>query len=73
MNKNIISSAKNCFLKKSRYLEKSTRWSLFFVFSFVLWLKIVEYTSNEIYYLLLSTPSLSEFTKIQENAFLFFI
>lgn len=50
-----------------------TRWIIVLFFSFVIGLKIIENTSDKIYNLILTTPEITQFTKIQDSAFLFFM
>ncbi len=67
--KKIKKSAKKCKLLKPQY----TRWSIVLLLSFVIWLKMIENTSNELYNIILSTPEITEFTQIQDSAYLFFM
>ncbi len=67
--KKIKKSAKKCKFLKPRY----TRWSIVLFLSFVIWLKIIENTSNELYNIILFTPEITEFTQIQDSAYLFFM
>lgn len=62
-------SAKKCKLLKPQY----TRWTIVLLLSLVIWLKIIENTSNELYNIILSTPEITEFTQIQDSAYLFFM
>ncbi len=62
-------SLKNCKILKPQY----TRWTIVLLLSLVIWLKIIENTSNELYDIILSTPEITEFTQIQDNAYLFFM
>ena len=56
-----------------KHLEKYSRWFLVLSFSFVVWLKIIETASTKLFFLVYLNPALTEFTKIQESAFWFFI
>lgn len=67
--KKIRKTLKKCKLLKPKY----TRWALVLAFSFVVWLKIIEFTSNQLYNIILATPEITEFTKIQDSAYLFFM
>lgn len=61
-------------LKKYKILSPQyTRWAIVLLFSLVVGLKIIENTSDRIYDIILSTPEITEFTKIQDSAFLFFM
>lgn len=61
-------------LKKYKILSPQyTRWTIILLFSLVIGLKIIENTSDRIYDIILSTPEITEFTKIQDSAFLFFM
>lgn len=62
-------SVKKCIVFKPKY----TRWTIVLFLSLVIWLKIIENTSNELYNIILFTPEITEFTKIQDNAYLFFM
>ncbi|NVP17380.1 hypothetical protein HUU51_01555 [Candidatus Gracilibacteria bacterium] len=67
--KKLKKSVKKCKLLKPQY----TRWSIVLLLSIVVGLKIIESTSNELYSLILTNPEISEFTKIQDSAYLFFM
>ncbi|NCO31441.1 hypothetical protein GW891_01065 [bacterium] len=67
--KKLKKSAKKCKLLKPQY----TRWTVILFFSLVVGLKIIENTSNELYNIILMTPEITEFTKIQESAVFFFM
>lgn len=67
--KKLKKSVKKCKLLKPQY----TRWGIVLLLSLVVWLKIIESTSNELYSLILTTPEITEFTKIQDSAYLFFM
>lgn len=67
--KKIKKTAKKCKLLKPQY----TRWTIVLLLSLVIWLKIIENTSNELYDIILSTPEITEFTQIQDSAYLFFM
>ena len=67
--KKIKKSAKKCKILNPQY----TRWVMVLLFSLVIWLKIIESTSNELYSLILSTPEITDFTQIQDSAYLFFM
>ncbi|MDD2907393.1 MAG: hypothetical protein PHH98_02010 [Candidatus Gracilibacteria bacterium] len=61
------------FKKNKKIIRKTTRWSLVFMLSFVICLKIIENTSNNLYDLILTTPEITKFTNIQDNPFTFFM
>lgn len=63
---------KNNYLKVKN-LEQYSRWFLVLSFSFVIWIKIIETASYKIFSLIYLNPALTEFTKIQESTFWFFI
>ncbi len=56
-----------------KLVTKFSRWFLIVFFSIVVLIKIIELTSNKIFLLIYLNPSLSDFTKIQETAFWFFV
>ncbi|MDD3145346.1 MAG: hypothetical protein PHV23_04515 [Candidatus Gracilibacteria bacterium] len=61
-------------LKKYKILSPQyTRWTIILLFSLVVGLKIIENTSDRIYDIILTTPEITNFTKIQESAFFFFM
>jgi len=56
----------------SKYLW-FTRWITFLSFVLVVFIKMIETTSNTIYSMILTTPELVDYTSLADSAFFFFV